>query len=102
MSACAPQLRRSCVINSNNAMPQSFSAVYIHLVFSTKERRPFFRDQNLRSELHNQLGSIFKETWLRTNYHGRCRRPRASTCPVRSHDYASRMGEGTKASVEPM
>ena len=23
-------------------MPQSLSAVYIHLVFSTKERRPFF------------------------------------------------------------
>jgi len=42
-------------------MPQSLSAVYIHLVFSTKDRRPFFRDQNLRSELHTQLGSISKK-----------------------------------------
>ena len=42
-------------------MPQSLSAVYIHLVFSTKDRRPFFRDRNLRSELHTQLGRISKE-----------------------------------------
>ena len=42
-------------------MPQSLSAVYIHLVFSTKDRRPFLRDQNLRSEMHSQLGSISKE-----------------------------------------
>src|SRR5437016_11402601 len=51
MSACAPQLRRSCAINRNNAMPQSLSAVYIHLVFSTKERRPFLRDKGSRKEL---------------------------------------------------
>lgn len=29
-------------------MPQSLSAVYIHLVFSTKHRQPFLRDESLR------------------------------------------------------
>jgi len=42
-------------------MPQSLSAVYIHLVFSTKQRRPFFRDPDLRLALHRQLGRISKE-----------------------------------------
>jgi len=41
-------------------MPQSLSAAYLHLVFSTKERRPFFRDRQLRSGLHAQLGAISK------------------------------------------
>src|SRR5947209_1374614 len=39
-------------------MPQSLSAVYIHLVFSTKERRPFFRDPSVRTQLHAYLGGI--------------------------------------------
>jgi REP element-mobilizing transposase RayT len=42
-------------------MPQSLSAVYIHLVFSTKERRPFLRDGTLRELLHSQIGGISKE-----------------------------------------
>ena len=29
-------------------MPQSLSAVYIHLIFSTKERYPYLRDQTLQ------------------------------------------------------
>jgi putative transposase len=41
-------------------MPQSLSAVYIHLVFSTKERRPFLRDKSARQALHSQLGGISK------------------------------------------
>jgi REP element-mobilizing transposase RayT len=41
-------------------MPQSLSAVYIHLVFSTKERRPLLRDKILREKLHAQLGGISK------------------------------------------
>jgi REP element-mobilizing transposase RayT len=41
-------------------MPQSLSAVYIHLVFSTKERRPFLRDKSVRAKLHAQLGGISK------------------------------------------
>jgi len=41
-------------------MPQSLSAVYIHLVFSTKERRPFLCDKSVRDKLHAQLGGISK------------------------------------------
>ena len=39
-------------------MPQSLSAVYIHLVFSTMNRRPFLRDPALRASLHAYLGEI--------------------------------------------
>jgi putative transposase len=41
-------------------MPQSLSAVYIHLVFSTKDRRPFLQDKPLRERLHAQIGEISK------------------------------------------
>ncbi len=41
-------------------MPQSLSAVYIHAVFSTKERRQFLRNPSLRMELHAFLGGISK------------------------------------------
>ena len=42
-------------------MPQPLSAVYLHLVFSIKERRPFLKDQILRSECHAYLGGISKK-----------------------------------------
>jgi putative transposase len=42
-------------------MPQSLSAVYIHLVFSTKERRPFLIDDTIRAALHPYLGKISKQ-----------------------------------------
>jgi putative transposase len=42
-------------------MPQSLSAVYIHLVFSTKHRQPFLRDLALRESLHSFLGGISKQ-----------------------------------------
>jgi putative transposase len=41
-------------------MPQSLSAVYIHLVFSTKNREPFLRNLEMRTKLHAQLGGISK------------------------------------------
>ena len=41
-------------------MPQSLSAVYIHLVFSTKHRVPFLTDRDCRIALHKQLGGISK------------------------------------------
>ena len=41
-------------------MPQSLSAVYIHLVFSTKHRQPFLRDRSLRTDLHSFLGGTSK------------------------------------------
>ena len=40
------------------AMAQSLAKILIHLVFSTKERRPFLRDQPLREEVHRYLGGI--------------------------------------------
>jgi putative transposase len=42
-------------------MPQSLSAVYIHLVFSTKDRRPLLRDKSTREGLHAYLGSVSKQ-----------------------------------------
>jgi REP element-mobilizing transposase RayT len=41
-------------------MPQSLSAVYIHLTFSTKDRRPWLRDKTTRDELHAYLGGVSK------------------------------------------
>jgi len=42
-------------------MPQSHSSVYLHLVFSTKERRPFLRDPSLREATHAWLGAASRE-----------------------------------------
>jgi REP element-mobilizing transposase RayT len=39
-------------------MPQSLSKILVHTVFSTKERRPYLRNPNLRQELHCYLGGI--------------------------------------------
>lgn len=41
-------------------MPQSLSAVYIHLVFSTKHRHPCLSDEGLRNDLHSFLGGTSK------------------------------------------
>lgn len=42
-------------------MPQSLSAVYIHLAFSVKDRRPLLRDKLVREALHAYLGGISKQ-----------------------------------------
>ena len=39
-------------------MAQSLAKILLHLVFSTKERRPFLKNQPLRDELHRYLGGI--------------------------------------------
>ena len=41
-------------------MSRSFSSVHVHLVFSTKDRRPFLREPGLRSEIHRYLGGVSK------------------------------------------
>ena len=41
-------------------MPQSLSRVFIHTIFSTKNREPFFEDTNLRAETHAYLGGTCK------------------------------------------
>jgi len=42
-------------------MPQSLSRIYIHTVFSTKNREPFLPDPSLREELHAYMGGIAKQ-----------------------------------------
>lgn len=42
-------------------MPQSLSAVFVHVVFSTKERRPWLQDPSVRATLHQYLGGISRE-----------------------------------------
>ena len=42
-------------------MPQSLSAVYLHAVFSTKDRWPFLCDPSLRASVHGYLGAISKK-----------------------------------------
>ena len=37
-------------------MPQSLAKILLHVVFSTKERRPFLRDRAFRDEMHRYLG----------------------------------------------
>jgi len=37
-------------------MPQSLAQVYLHIVFSTKNRTAFLQDKLLRNELHRYLG----------------------------------------------
>jgi len=37
-------------------MSQSLAQIYLHIVFSTKDRRPFLQDPTLRDEAHNYLG----------------------------------------------
>jgi len=42
-------------------MPQSLSAVYLHLVFSTKNRIAFLKDPGIRAETHAYLAGISKK-----------------------------------------
>lgn len=42
-------------------MPQSLAKILVHAVFSTKDRRPFLREKNLREELHRYMGGILSE-----------------------------------------
>jgi REP element-mobilizing transposase RayT len=39
-------------------MPQSLAQIYLHLVFSTKDRQPFLCNENLREKLHAYLVGI--------------------------------------------
>jgi putative transposase len=38
-------------------MGQSLVQIYVHLVFSTKDRRPFLKDRAFREEAHKYLAS---------------------------------------------
>jgi REP element-mobilizing transposase RayT len=39
-------------------MPQTFSATFLHLVFSTKERRPFLSDSTIRRDMHSYIAGV--------------------------------------------
>lgn len=39
-------------------MPQSLAKIFVHTVFSTKDRRPFLQDRELRDEMHRYRGGI--------------------------------------------
>ena|SRR5579862_674690 len=41
-------------------MPQSYSAIYVHIVFATKGRQPFLQDRSFRSEMHAYLGGTIR------------------------------------------
>lgn len=41
-------------------MPQSLAQIFVHLVFSTKDRVPFLQEQGIRDEAHNYLGGTCK------------------------------------------
>ena len=42
-------------------MSQSLAKILLHVVFSTKDRRPLLRDRALREEMHRYLGGILSE-----------------------------------------
>ena len=42
-------------------MPQSLAQIYLHLVFSTKDRRPFLQDEKIRLRLHEYLGGSCRQ-----------------------------------------
>jgi putative transposase len=42
------------------SMPQSLSHLIVHAVFSTKDRRPFLRSEEIRSETYGYMAGILK------------------------------------------
>ena len=40
-------------------MPQSFAQLYVHLIFSTKNRKPFLDDE-VRSRVHGYLATVIR------------------------------------------
>ena len=41
-------------------MPQSLSRILVHIVFSTKDRKPFLKDKRVRGELHGYLHGVLE------------------------------------------
>ncbi|MEM9826297.1 MAG: transposase, partial [Planctomycetota bacterium] len=42
-------------------MPQSLSRVYLHIVFSTKQRKPFLEDAGVRERLYPYMATILRD-----------------------------------------
>ncbi|MCA9141898.1 MAG: transposase [Planctomycetaceae bacterium] len=43
-------------------MPQSLAQLWVHIVFSTKDRLPFFKDESFRSQMFRMLSHHVKES----------------------------------------
>ncbi len=43
-------------------MPQSHAQVWLHIVFSTKDRQPFLQDESFREEMFKMLAHHVKES----------------------------------------
>ena len=39
-------------------MSQSLSQILVHLIFSTKHRKPFLKDPNIRTKIHDYLATL--------------------------------------------
>lgn len=42
----------------NWVVAHSFSGVYVHVIFSTKNRQPFLKNEDFRQDVHRYLGGI--------------------------------------------
>lgn len=42
-------------------MSQSLAKLYVHIIFSTKNRFPFLQDKEIKNEMHSYLGGAFNE-----------------------------------------
>ena len=42
-------------------MPQSLVQIYVHVIFSTKDRRPFLKESAFREQLHGYLSGICRK-----------------------------------------
>lgn len=41
-------------------MPQSLARLWVHLIFSTKDRYPFLSDKSLRTDMHAYLATVLR------------------------------------------
>jgi putative transposase len=41
-------------------MPQSLAKLWVHLIFSTKDRYPFLSDKSLRKDMHAYLATVLR------------------------------------------
>src|SRR6266545_7062271 len=41
-------------------MPQSLARIWVHLIFSTKDRHPFLSDKPLRTDTHAYLATVLR------------------------------------------
>ncbi len=58
---CELEVSSARPVNLGDAMSQSLARVWLHVVFSTKDRRPFLRDEQLRQEMFKMLSHFAGE-----------------------------------------